>query len=70
MLTKKTTLLADSKEVRISDYRARIILLKEKLGNLNLLEHPCEIRSICSEIIIIKNSLKAESSSLHINTRK
>lgn len=61
MLTKKITLLADSKEVRIAAYRARITLLTEKLGGLNILEHPCEIRSICSEIITIKSSLVEES---------
>jgi len=38
MLTKKTTLLADSKEVRMADYRARIMLLTEKLSGLNILE--------------------------------
>jgi len=61
MLTKKITLLADSKEVRLADYRARIILLTEKLGGLNILEHPCEIQSICKEIVSLKNSLRTES---------
>ncbi len=67
MLTKKITLLADSKEVRMANYRARINLLTEKLGKLNILEHPCEIRSICSEIISVKNSLLAESAGLQIS---
>ncbi|HWK05141.1 MAG TPA: hypothetical protein VNS58_15980 [Puia sp.] len=66
MLTKKITLLADSKEVRMANYRARIMLLTEKLGKLNILEHPCEIQSICSEIINVKSSLRAEGASLHI----
>lgn len=67
MLTKKITLLADSKEVRMANYRARIILLTEKLGKLNILEHPCEIRSICCEIITVKNSLRAESAGMQMN---
>jgi predicted secreted protein len=67
MLTKTTSLPADSKEVRMADYRARIMLLTEKLGKLNILEHPCEIRSICSEIISIKSCLRVEGSGLHMN---
>jgi hypothetical protein len=67
MLTKKITLLADSKEVRMANYRARIKLLTEKLGRLNILEHPCEIRSICTEIISVKNSLRVEGAGLQIS---
>ena len=67
MLTRKTTLLADSKEVRMADYRARIMSLTEKLSRLNILEHPCEIRSICSEIVSVKSSLRAEAAGLQMN---
>lgn len=75
MLTKKIHLLADSKEVRIAGYRARITLLTEKLGGLNIQEHPCEIQSICQEIIDLKNSMRTESCGLshpsrHIRVRK
>ncbi len=67
MLTKKITLLADSKEVKMANYRARIKLLTEKLGRLNILEHPCEIKSICTEIISVKKSLLVESAGLQMS---
>ena len=44
----------------MANYRARITSLTEKLGRLNILDHPCEIQSICSEIIYVKNALRAE----------
>lgn len=44
----------DSPEARVAFHQARIQALEAELDQLNLLEHPREIESICKEIIAIK----------------
>jgi hypothetical protein len=56
--TKIETPLVDSKEVLQDYYIGKILHLERSLNCLNLLEHPIEIKSICSKIIAIKNILK------------
>jgi len=55
--TKIERPLVDSKEVLEEYYIGRILQLEMSLNRLNLLEHPVEIRSICTKIISIKNML-------------
>jgi len=40
-------------------YITRILQLENELDNLNLLDNPAEIRTVCSKIMIIKNMLRA-----------
>lgn len=47
----------DSHETKQENHLARIRLLEEELNQLNLLEHPCEIKAICKQIITIKELL-------------
>lgn len=47
----------DSRETQREYHLARIRLLEAELNQLNLLEHPCEIKAICKQIIAIKELL-------------
>lgn len=51
------TLPYDSQEARLEFLQGRIQALENDLNQLNLLEHPREILSICKEIIAIKEVL-------------
>jgi hypothetical protein len=49
--------LGDSKEALLEYYGTRKMQLEKALNRLNILEHPVEIRSICSKIIAVKKIL-------------
>lgn len=51
------TVPCDSRETKQAYHLARIKALEEELSQLNLLEHPCEILTICKQIIVIKELL-------------
>jgi len=59
--TKIETPLGDSKEVLRDYHIGKILQLEKSLGCLNILEHPIEIKSICSKIIAIKNMLRQKT---------
>jgi hypothetical protein len=59
--TKIEIPLGDSKEVLQDYYIGKILQLERSLGCLNLLEHPIEIKSICSKIIAIKAMLRQKA---------
>lgn len=48
----------DSRETWQEYHLTRIKSLEAELNNLNLLEHPCEIKAICTQIIAIKELLR------------
>lgn len=51
------TLPYDSQEARQEFLQSRIQVLEHELNQLNLLDHPQEIQTICKEIIAIKEVL-------------
>jgi hypothetical protein len=55
--SRMTVPLADSKEALLEYHAARKLQLEKALNRLNILEHPVEIRSICSKIIAVKKIL-------------
>lgn len=63
MLPRNSALLADSIEVQRAYHLSKLKLLEDELTRLNILEHPREIREICSTIIDIKRSLEKIGSS-------
>lgn len=48
----------DSRETQRAYHLARIQQLESALNELNLLENPCEIETICKQIIAIKELLR------------
>ena len=55
--SRMTIPLSDSKEALQEYHAARKLQLEKALNRLNILEHPVEIRSICSKIIAVKKLL-------------
>ena len=54
---RKSKIPADSPEVLYLLYCDKIISLQTQLNKLTLLDHPCEIQSVCGQIIQLKMRL-------------
>ncbi len=64
MVSGKLSLPADSFEVWREHQLGKIKIMEEELKRLNLLEHPCEIQALCSEVSAIKGMIRIKQRAL------
>jgi hypothetical protein len=56
--SRRSTMPADSPEVLYQVCCDKVLHLNVQLNKLNLLEHPCEIQSVCAQLIELKKKLE------------